>query len=94
MKDPDKVYKRNKDIVPREIDDEMILMPIYRTNKEISRMYVLNETAKAMWDMIDGKNSLQRIADHLCGTYNMSRGRIETDLTGLIKDLKKIKAIE
>ena len=90
----DKVYRKNKDIVSREIDDEMILMPIYRTNKEINKMYTLNETAKAMWDMIDGKSSLKRITDRLCEIYNAPRERIETDLSGLIKDLKEIKAIE
>ena len=92
--DKGKVYSKNKDMVSREIDDEMILMPIYRTNKEISKMYTLNETARTMWEMIDGKSSLKRITDCLCGVYKAPRERIETDLGVLIKDLKEIKAIE
>lgn len=88
-----KVYRKNKDIVSREIDNEMILMPIYKTNKEINEMYTLNETAAKMWELIDGKRTVTQITDELCGKYGMPRERIETDLEELLKDMKTIKAI-
>jgi hypothetical protein len=49
-----KVFNKNKDFVTREIDDELILMPIYSTNKDINEMYTLNESAAKMWSLVDG----------------------------------------
>lgn len=89
-----KVYKKNKDIVSREIDDEMILMPIYKTNKDINEMYTLNESAKDMWDLLDGTRTLEKITDEICAKYSAPREKVTADLEEFINDLKEIKAIE
>ena len=89
-----KVYKKSRDIVCREIDNEMILMPIYKTNKDINEMYTLNESASKMWELIDGKKALNEIADELCAVYEAEKKEIETDLAEFVKDMLEIKAIE
>lgn len=93
MKRWDKVYKKSSNMVSREIDNEMILMPIYKTDKAISEMYTLNKSATRMWELISGRRRLKDIADELCAKYKAPRKRIETDLEEFIKDMKEIKAI-
>ena len=70
MKKWNKVYKRNEDIVSRQIDDEMILMPIYKTNKDINEMYTLNETAAEMWNSIDGEITVRGIIKKMSGKHS------------------------
>ncbi|MGB2705586.1 MAG: PqqD family protein [Candidatus Omnitrophota bacterium] len=90
-----KVYRKNEDIVSREIDNELILMPIYKTNKDINEMYTLNETAGDMWDCIDGETTLGEIRDELCAHFkDVTREKLEADLEEFIADMKKIKAIK
>ena len=57
------ILKKNKDMVTRKIADETILLPIYRTSKEINCIYTLNKPASIVWDMIDGKTSVGEIKD-------------------------------
>ena len=57
------VYKKNKNMVTRKIADETILLPIYRTSKEINCIYTLNKPASIVWDMIDGKTTVGEIKD-------------------------------
>ncbi|MBU0694702.1 MAG: PqqD family protein [Candidatus Omnitrophica bacterium] len=57
------VYKKNKNMVTRKIADETILLPIYRTSKEINCIYTLNKPASIVWDMIDGKTTIGEIKD-------------------------------
>ena len=91
----EKVYKKNEDMVSREIDNELILMPIYKTNKDINEMYTMNQTAAKMWDLINGENTLKDVADELCVSYGaMSREKLEADLEEFVTDMKKIKAIK
>ena len=93
MGEMDKVYSKTKDIVSREIDNEMILMPIYKNNTDINEMYTLNETAASMWGLIDGKRTLSDIADEMTKSYEVSKDEIEKDLLEFIKDMKDIKAV-
>ena len=81
-------------MVTREIDNELILMPIYKTNKEINEMYTMNETAQMMWNEIDGKATLAQVLDSLTEKFDKTKKEvIQKDLEELVKDLMKIKAI-
>ena len=57
------ILKKNKNMVTRKIADETILLPIYRTSKEINCIYTLNKPASIVWDMIDGKTTIGEIKD-------------------------------
>ena len=57
------ILKKNKNMVTRKIADETILLPIYRTSKEINCIYTLNKPASIVWDMIDGKTTVGEIKD-------------------------------
>ena len=57
------ILKKNKNMVTRKIADETILLPIYRTSKEINCIYTLNKSASIVWDMIDGKTTVGEIKD-------------------------------
>ncbi len=94
MKDEKKVYKKNKDFVTRQIDKDMILMPIYKTNKDINEMYTLNETAADMWELIDGKKTVKDMCDDMSKKYDVARDKLEADVEEFIKDMKEIKAIQ
>ncbi len=94
MKDSEKIYKKNNDMVSREIDNEMILMPIYKASKHINEMYTLNDTAADMWRLVDGSRTLGKIVDELCAKYDGPRETIEQEVEELVKDMKEIKAIE
>ena len=93
MRNWKRVYRKNRDIVSRQIDNEMILVPIYRTAKDINEMYTLNKTAKDLWNMVDGKNSVEVIRNKMLEEYRVEPERLEGDIEEFIKDMKEIKAI-
>ena len=88
------VLKKNPDIVSRTIEDETILMPIYKTSDEINCIYTLNSVAARIWELIDGKKSLARIKQTLLGEFDVTEKELNKELDKFLKDLKEIKAIE
>jgi len=88
------VLKKNPDIVSRTIEDETILMPIYKTSDEINCIYTLNNVAARIWELIDGKKSLARIKQTLLGEFDVTEKELNKELDKFLKDLKEIKAIE
>lgn len=58
------VLKKNSNMVTRVIDDETILMPIYKTSDEINCIYTLNDAASKVWNLINGKRTLTEIKEN------------------------------
>ncbi|MFH1245547.1 MAG: PqqD family protein [Candidatus Omnitrophota bacterium] len=87
------ILQKNPDIVTRVIEDETILMPVYKTSNEINCIYTLNKTATEVWNLIDGKISLAGIKDKILQRFDTTPQEVDQEMEGLLKDLKEIKAI-
>ena len=91
--DEKKVMKKSGDVVTREIEGKMILMPLHKSSKDLNCIYTLNETASRAWSLFDGKSTLGDIKNSLSETYDVTEGKVEKELAEFVKDLRSIKAI-
>jgi len=87
------VLRKNKDMVTRVIDDETILLPIYKTSEEINCIYTLNKIASRVWGLIDGKKTLKEINKIILKKFDTTPEEVDKEMTKLLKDLKEAKAI-
>ena len=88
------VLKKNPDIVSRTIEDETILMPIYKTSSEINCIYTLNKTAARIWELIDGKNNIKYITEELIREYDESFDHVFSDVIEFVKNMSKLGLIK
>ena len=88
-----KVLRKNKDMVTRVIDDETILLPIYKTSKEINCIYTLNKVASRVWELIDGKRTPLEIKNKVLKEFDATPQEVDKEMQKLLKDLKEIKAV-
>ena len=93
MKD-DKVLRKNPDMVDRVIDDETILLPIYKTSEEINCIYTLNKVASRIWGLVDGKRTVGEIKNKALKEFDTNPKEINKEMQKFLKDLKEIKAIK
>lgn len=89
-----KILRKNPDMVRRVIDDETILLPLYKTSDEINCIYTLNKVASRVWEIIDGKKSLGKIKKKILEEFETTPKELDKELNKLLKDLKEIKAIK
>lgn len=81
-------YIPSHDIVSREIDGEVIIVPLTGGIGDLADdLFSLNATGKAIWQLLDGKNTLEQIVDKLCERYAGPRELIEHEVTGLLEEL-------
>ena len=88
------ILKKTDKVVSREIEGEKILLPLYKSSKDMNYIYTLNETASEVWDRIDGKKSLAKIKQDLIEIYDVDEKILTKQTDALIKDLKSIKAVK
>ncbi len=88
------VLRKNADMVSRVIDNETILLPIYKTSDEINCIYTLNKVASWIWEMIDGKRTPAEIKKQVLRKFDTTAEEVDKEMAKFLKDLKKIKAIK
>ena len=83
------VYKPSDDIVAREIEGEIIIVPLVAGIGDMEdELFALNDTGKAIWDKLDGQASVADVVTALKTEYEGAEdGAIERDVLGLVAEL-------
>ena len=88
------VYVPSEDVVAREIEGEIIIVPIVSGIGDMEdELYTLNATGRAIWKKLDGKKSLRKIVDELFETFESQKPEIEKDIIGFVEELLKRKML-
>lgn len=87
------VYQKNPNFVTRVIDEEMLLVPIKREVSDLESFYVLNETARFIWELMDGQSNLAQIKKKLMEEFEVSGETAEADLNKFIRELAGLGGI-
>ena len=93
MQTLDRIYQKNQNFVFRQIDDEILLVPIKDNVGDLGSIYNLNQVAAFVWQNLDGKKTLNEIKDLMTGKFEVSDPNAEQDLTEFVGELEKIDAI-
>ena len=83
-----KIYVPSEDVVAREIEGEIIIVPLSSGIGDIEdELFTLNETGKTIWDTLDGKRSLKKVVEELSKEFEAPAEEIEKDVIGLVDEL-------
>jgi len=86
----DKIYKPSDDVVARELQGELIIIPITSGVGDLEdAIFTLNPTGREVWNRLDGRKRLKEIAKDLACVYSGTIEEIEKDIAGLIQELLK-----
>ena len=89
-----KIYMPSNDIVAREIEGEIIIVPLVGGIGDMEdELFTLNETGKAVWKKLDGKKSLLGVVEKLREEFEAPAEEIEQDVIGLVEELLKRKIL-
>ncbi|MDT8390369.1 MAG: PqqD family protein [Lentisphaeria bacterium] len=84
------VCRKSDDIVAREIEGEMIIIPMTAGIGDMEdEIYALDEISLDIWNRIDGIKSAGQIAQELDAAYDASLETIQADVLGLLGELVK-----
>jgi hypothetical protein len=86
----DAVYSPSDDVVAREIEGEIIIVPLVAGIGDMEdELFTLNETGKVIWYHLDGEKTLAALVDKLEGEFGAPAAEIAQDVVGFVKELLK-----
>ena len=74
--------KRSEDIASRMIDGEAVIVIPQK-----GVVTVLNETGAGIWQLLDGRNSVEDIINIISSEFDVSRDQAEKDTLDFIEEL-------
>ncbi len=86
-------YVRDESVVARLIGQEFLLVPTRSNVAELDNIYVLNEVAGRIWELLDGQRNLKDILDILLNEFDVDEVKIQLDIVEFIKRLRDFKLI-
>jgi hypothetical protein len=93
MLEIDQVFRKNKNFVFRQIDDETILVPIKDNLGDMGSIYNLNEVGAFIWEHFDGQQTIGEIKNRIINEFEISEKEAQKDLMEFVNQLKEIDAI-
>ena len=90
----DAVYKPSDDLVVREIDGQIIIVPIGTGIGDLEdELFALNDTARVVWAKFDGAHTVSSVVDELAQQYAAPAEEIDADVVGLLEELLKRRMV-
>jgi 5-methylthioribose kinase len=82
----EKVYVPSEDVVAREIEGEIIIVPLVAGIADVDdELYTLNETGQAVWKLLDGTKTLKQVEEDLSEEFEGQE--IVQDVLGFVGEL-------
>jgi hypothetical protein len=88
MNDLTKCFSKESDFATRSILGETIIVPIKGGVGDLNSIYVLNELGTQIWELIDGKSSINRMIEEICKAYDVGPEEAEKDTIEFINSLE------
>ncbi|MFB0564456.1 MAG: PqqD family protein [Candidatus Aminicenantaceae bacterium] len=88
------VYVPSEDIVIREIEGELIVVPLVSGIGDLEdELFTMNATGRAIMEKLDKKKSLKDVVNELSLLYKAPADEIEQDVVGFMEELLKRRMI-
>jgi hypothetical protein len=86
-------FVKDPSVVSRKIAEEFILVPVKQKAGDIDGIYTVDEVAGRIWELIDGKRSLQEIGNIITEEFDVASKEAEADLVEFLRQLEQIGAV-
>ena len=84
----DTAFARSDDIVAREIQGVLVIVPVTSGIGDLEEeLFTLNDTAKSIWDLLDGHRTVDEIVRELSAEYEVSADELAANVVGLLQEL-------
>lgn len=85
--------KIKKDVIKRDIAGDVILVPVGKSVYDSNGLFVLNELASFIWDLLPQAESQEDIVKAVLEEYEVEEDVAEKDITQFLEKLKTMDII-
>ena len=89
-----KRFKIKRGIIIRQVDEDYLLIPRFKSVDDDLRMFVTNETGYIIFKNLKKRKSIQEIIDLLRKNYKIDKKSVKKDILAFINKMEKMGLLE
>ena len=92
--DPTAVYIPSGDVVARDVEGEIIIVPLTAGIGDLEDdLFSLNDTGRAIWQYLDGAHTVAQVIAEVAGKYDKPADEIAPPVLAFLQELLSRKII-
>ncbi|HVM74500.1 MAG TPA: PqqD family protein [Candidatus Saccharimonadales bacterium] len=80
-------FIRNQDVVARNIQGELIIVPIRRGVGDLNSLYTLNPVGAVLWDFMNEGHTIGEMVTRVCDEFEVTASRARQDIEAFLDSL-------
>jgi len=92
---PDNVrFIRNREVVSRQIEGELIIVPIRHGVGDLNSLYTLNQVGVVLWDFMQEEHTVPEMMNRVCEEFEVTAAQAQDDIRAFLDSLLEEKLVQ
>src|SRR5271167_2131533 len=87
-------FVRNRDVVSRQIEGELVIVPIRSGVGDLNSLYTLNPVGSVLWDFMSDGHTLAEMVRRVCDEFEVNSSQAQGDIQLFLDTLLEEKLIQ
>jgi hypothetical protein len=87
-------FVRNHDVVARQIEGELIIVPVRRGVGDMNSLYTLNPVGSVLWEFMAQEHSLSEMVQRVCEEFDVTATQAKADIENFLGSLLQENLIQ
>jgi hypothetical protein len=87
-------FIRNREVVSRQIEGELVIVPIRRGVGDLNSLYTLNPVGSALWEFMNEEHSVPEMVSRVCDEFEVTCTQAQTDIQEFLDSMLEEKLIQ
>lgn len=86
-------FVRNREVVSRQIEGELVIVPIRRGVGDLNSLYTLNPVGSVLWDYMSEGHTVTEMVERICEEFEVGASQARNDIEAFLDSLLEEKLI-
>lgn len=87
-------FIRNREVVSRQIEGELVIVPIRRGVGDLNSLYTLNPVGSTLWEFMNEGHTLPEMVNRVCDEFEVTTSQAQSDILAFLDSMLEEKLIQ
>jgi len=87
-------FIRNREVVSRQIEGELIIVPIRHGVGDLNSLYTLNQVGTVLWDFMQEEHSVPEMLNRVCEEFEVTPEQAQNDIREFLDSLLEEELVQ
>jgi hypothetical protein len=87
-------FIRNREVVSRQIEGELVIVPIRRGVGDLNSLYTLNSVGSILWEFMTEEHTVPEMVNRVCDEFEVTSKQAQADIQEFLGSMLEEKLIQ